>query len=392
MPKIIPRPAEQEFISFYKYHSRKDTATYFNVDEHMIKIWARQFNFKKIGTQLETIMTNKQLELVQGHMLGDASLRKIKGASNSYYAEEHSIAQEQWLKWTQSELFPLCRQMYYGTQSLPVNQNYKIINHDANKKSKFCKIITVSTKQFTELENKWYLRDENGNYVLDKNEWRIKIIPKDLILTPFMLFVWYLDDGCNEYNAKQITISSQSFSEKENLFLINQICDLGLSCYIKPYRNQFIIKFRTKAYFDFMDLIKSFNPVDCMRYKCDISAATYVTGPCCEPFSDDDKKEILHMRYYQKLLIREIAKQKNTSYGRIAYILKTDESYTHIKIYKKESTMTGIVKNGNGYQVYIGSCGKNIYLGYFNTFEEAKKVRLKAVELRNQGIADFTQI
>jgi hypothetical protein len=382
----------KEFVEFYESHDLSKTADHFGVSKGTISNWVRRIDFRKQGHGIHaaTVLSNKQLELVLGSLLGDGSLQKINENTlrNSHFYERHSLAQKQYLEWKRSILLPISGEMRYSTTAARVKDKLTgKVTDDDTRTYQGCHFRTATTRQLGELEKKWYLRDVAGDYILDDKGWRIKIVPNDLILTPFMLFVWYMDDGHNDHAAysRRISICSHSFSEKENCFLVSQIQSLGFPhCSVKPDKDKFQIVFGAKGYFDFMDFIKSFTPPNDMLYKCDTSLAAYINGPPSEPFSEDDFREILDMRYKQKFTLEQIAKVKDTSFQRISYALQQDDSYKLVRGYKEDDKMTGIRKRGNSYQASIGNGkGATVVLGSFDSFEKAKEVRMRAVELRN---------
>jgi hypothetical protein len=46
-PDLNEKPSKQHFIWYYSKHTRKQTASYFNVSEYFIRKWAKEYNFTK---------------------------------------------------------------------------------------------------------------------------------------------------------------------------------------------------------------------------------------------------------------------------------------------------------------------------------------------------------
>lgn len=136
------------------------------------------------------ILTNRQIEVLNGCLLGDGHLSKIR--SNSYFSYTSSI--ENHVKFVYNEFSEYMNDI-------------KFVNYyDKRTNKTYYRYITNSilNEKFTELRNVWY---PNG----------IKIIPNDVKLTNTTCLFWYIGDGnlCQGYE-KEITsylkLSTQCFS------------------------------------------------------------------------------------------------------------------------------------------------------------------------------------
>lgn len=157
------------------------------------------------------MLTNQQLDVLIGSILGDGSLSKTNFKSNSRFSETHSEAQLGWLTWKNEILKPFSTNIFSvlakGIKRLPNGSIIKI----KNKFHKHFSFKTISNNVFTEIEKKWYKRDENGNYIykiINNRKYRIKVVP-EFELTKLTLAVWYIDDGDNGAGTKQIRFSTQ---------------------------------------------------------------------------------------------------------------------------------------------------------------------------------------
>lgn len=173
-----------------------------------------------------TQFSQRQLDIITGSMLGDGSLSKVRSPKeNSCFCEAHSLAQKQWLLWKHNELKPFGTSVKYKETVAKNNINGKVVN-DLTRTYQECRFYTTRHPTLTTIENKWYLRDNVGNYVFDKKGWRIKIIPKDIVLTPLVIAVWFFDDGSN--TGRQAVFNTQSYVFEDCVFLSNQFRNLNI--------------------------------------------------------------------------------------------------------------------------------------------------------------------
>jgi hypothetical protein len=139
-------------------------------------------------------LTNKELEIINGCLLGDGSLYSRKyTASLSYCCKYKNICM------SLREHLPRIYSVY------PRESSY--FDHRTNKQYTSYRIDSVSNFHLKELRQKWY---PNGK----------KIIPRDLVLTPEICYWWYLGDGCSGNNS--ISLCTNGFTIEDVEFLINK--------------------------------------------------------------------------------------------------------------------------------------------------------------------------
>ena len=99
-----------------------------------------------------------------------------------------------------------------------------------------------------------------------------KIVPKDIILSKEVLLYWFLGDGSIRFpnrskfpNSKhyEIKLATDSFSRKDNLFLISKLAEIGIESSLLG-RNQ--IRIMARSNHKFFKLIGD-SPIDCYKYK-----------------------------------------------------------------------------------------------------------------------------
>jgi hypothetical protein len=331
MSDKILRPHKQEFEDYYLGHTTKQTAERFAITARMVERCVAEFNVQKHGTMIDIQLPPKQLELISGSMLGDGSLCKVISQRNSHFSESHSLDQEGYLKWKYDLLAPLCKNVKYGEATARKVVEGKVI-YDPSRKCQFARIDTLRNAHLTKLEKVWYLRDGDANYILDKKGWRIKRLPEELVLTPFMLYVWYMDDGENMPYHRAARINSQSFTELEVERLMNDISRLGFKCKKNSDKSGFVIRIRSHSYEDFIGFIKSFNPPQCMQYKCSLDGYTPSSVRHWEPLSESDIDDAARMRYVDGLSLTDIAKSKGTDFRMISAALRKREDYRQISV------------------------------------------------------------
>lgn len=100
-------------------------------------------------------------------MLGDGCLTKVVRKQNSGFAEMHSESQLGWLTWKKDKLMPLSRKIHLKT-TIGRKNIYGKVMADPTKSYNSCSLNTCKHPFLTELERKWYKRDENGNYIFKK--------------------------------------------------------------------------------------------------------------------------------------------------------------------------------------------------------------------------------
>lgn len=223
----------------------------------------KKCGYKKLQKYPNAKINEQQKELLIGSLLGDGSLSKLYTSNwNSYFFETHCKAQYEYALWKKNFLYPFATFIAeYKTHAVKI-ENSKLVQDKSRSLEKVV-FKTVVHHEFTKLEKKWYLR-KNGQYVFDNNGRRIKIVPKDLKLTPFIIAVWYFDDGFHQADKKAAYLCSCGFSKEEVVLLSEKLKSFGINNHMIR-KNQIYIE--VSSYFDFMKLISPYLPCDSMKYK-----------------------------------------------------------------------------------------------------------------------------
>jgi len=173
-------------------------------------------------------LTNEQIQVIIGTVLGDASLTKSRNKRKTACIRfNHSISQKEYVWYKYSFLKSLSRKppMEYT--------NWRKIQQTYYTKIDFSSVYTEELYNFDKM---FY---PNG---------KDKIIPKNIkdYLTPLSISIWYMDDGSIEtikdkrngkihYVRNQINLHTNCFSKNECIILC------------KTIYNKFRIKFRIKS-------------------------------------------------------------------------------------------------------------------------------------------------
>ncbi len=164
----------------------------------------------------------KLSELINGTLLGDASIRIYK---NRYYYYSLNAKDKKFLEWNRRS---------FKKFNIPT---YIALNNAISKV--FTLGFYINARQNIELSSlrgKWYRRH---------NDKTVKVVPKNLEITPTTLLFWYLGDGClvrrknDENRVPTIVIATNCFSKDDIMVLIGKLKELGLNFYPVEYTSGF---------------------------------------------------------------------------------------------------------------------------------------------------------
>jgi len=176
-------------------------------------------------------------QILIGTMLGDGHISK----ASSYLSFSHSNKQSDYLEFKKEVI-----EFGFYTDDVVVKLNNKTY-YAKKARTKASRALAFFRKEFY----------PNG----------IKIVPKNLILTPISLAFWFMDDGYTKHkNSCCLSeIAAHSFTDDDRLFLVEQLKKLGLDSYQRS-------KSRGRILFDKENsrkLSEMISPYVCdsMRYK-----------------------------------------------------------------------------------------------------------------------------
>jgi len=159
----------------------------------------------------------KVLEIVNGCLLGDGNIKEDKYKNKRYFTFKLTAKDRNLLEWVEKKLNSL------GIDNTWITEDRKKVfnlNFYLNK---------YKIPELLNLRDKWYQK-ENGK--------TIKVVPRDLKLTPTTLFFWYLGDGSlirrrnDKTRVPYIVLATNSFRKEDVEFLREKLKELGLNFYI----------------------------------------------------------------------------------------------------------------------------------------------------------------
>lgn len=153
-------------------------------------------------------LTNKQMELVYGAMLGDSSISLSPNGSGDFRIA-HGNKQKEYLEWKASIMRPFIIQETPTSWVRPEKKwNKNIIPTSTNYSYN-----TIIHQTFTDLYGLFYTKAKG----LKRKQLNMSILNK---LTPFSMLIWFLDDGCYHYqsskSAYKMYLSTYCFTLGEN--------------------------------------------------------------------------------------------------------------------------------------------------------------------------------
>lgn len=183
-------------------------------------------------------LTQFERSIVTGSLLGDGYMRIIPGRSDAFLEINHSIKAKDYVDYKYKSLKRLC-------ESAPKER-------DSNGNRVAYRFFTKQHPDFTDLYHKFYKNNK-------------KIIPKNLILDPVILAIWYMDDGSKCRN-NDIYLNTQQFSMNDQNLLLNKLRGLGIFARLNKDKQYYRIRILKESIRLFMEIISP-NVVDTMQYK-----------------------------------------------------------------------------------------------------------------------------
>lgn len=210
-------------------------------------------------------MTNEQLDMLIGSLLGDGYLVFGSSASkNAMYKLKQRKSNESYVHYVYDHLkgYVSCKVRYLKSRK-PSRKNGKVDHSIENWNGEYCEHAYFWSRcdpVFTDLRSEWY---PNGK----------KKIPSNLKLNSRRIAHWYVEDGSNNVtkDSKGAFLYTNGFSEEDVDVLISALDQLGLEA--KMYAGP-VIRIMSGSYFDFIKMVKPHvKKFGCFDYKIDISKA-----------------------------------------------------------------------------------------------------------------------
>lgn len=237
---------------------------------------------------MQTVFSLTQKSIVNGSLLGDASITKKRSAGgNCYFTKPQSASRKQYLEWHFEQLQPFSSRLG------------ECDNRCKDKVYRRAVFSTVADPLFTALREKWYPEGR-------------KIVPRDLVLDPLSLAIWFFDDGSNHEAERACRLATYSFQREDCEFLVSLLALLGLDCYVDKAR---VIRTRSSSYKAFVDLVCPHMLWPCFQHKIRYrdSELSFTT--------DDEAKQMFEM-YDSGMKQTEIAERIGKSVSVVSATLR----------------------------------------------------------------------
>lgn len=172
----------------------------------------------------EGSLTEEQKQIIVGCLLGDGAMR-IK--TNALLEINHCLEQKGLVDWIHSNL-----KEFVGIPPHARKGNGRRVAY---------RFTTRSLPPFTKLYKQFFL---NGK----------KIIPTDIILSPLVLAVWFMDDG--NRSRTSVYLNTQQFSLEEQKFLCRMLYEQwDIESTLNKDKHYWRIRIRVSSVKKFVDLI-----------------------------------------------------------------------------------------------------------------------------------------
>lgn len=198
------------------------------------------------SNQIPQILTTQQHEFINGLLLGDASI--VYAVKNKSLYPRLTLSRKNedkdYLFWQ----FEILKDFYQSGPKIK-----KCFDKRSNKSYEQYYLQTKSGMVFYELHKKWYPNN-------------IKIVPRDLILSPLTLLVWFLDDGSiikSSENGLTLKLSTHGFCKQDVIYLTDLLTNYFSEKFnIYEDSGNFFIKAAT------IPAMKFIQEIDCIFPSC----------------------------------------------------------------------------------------------------------------------------
>jgi len=204
----------------------------------------------KHNPELPAKLSDIQIQTLQGSLLGDSYLYHYKKQINSGLAISHASFDEEYVKFKFNLFKEFCKSNI---------KNQSSFDKRTSKTYHKTYFRTQVSPLFTDFRNRWY---PNG----------IKIVPKDINLTPIVCAIWFCDDGSvvrygKNKNRLRLQLSTDGFQKEEVEFLAEQLSQIiGSACKVSRKINHYIIYAPHETTVKFIKYIEPVFP-SCMKRK-----------------------------------------------------------------------------------------------------------------------------
>ena len=276
MSSRIDLPKEELYQKYIIENlSQQKVADYFNVSVDTIKRNLKMYNIsshtnKDWMTNEPIQLTQRQQEIINGALLCDGSIVKPKKGLNAYFS---------YLSKSEEHVRAVCTELEDYVSPGFYYKYEEIYDKRTDKSYSRYSFRTLTNPTFTELYNMWY-----------KNN--IKIVPKNLILTPLTCLIWYLGDGELAQSSTRasgyILLCTDSFIKEDiEKYLLPQLSNFSATLVEHGYNKYriYIPRIKVKEFLEYIGPC----PVEDYQHKWNIQE--YKRKPLC--YEPEIEKQII---------------------------------------------------------------------------------------------------
>jgi hypothetical protein len=183
-------------------------------------------------------LTQFERSLVIGSLLGDGYMRIIPDRNDAFLEINHSIKAKEYVDYKYESLKRFC---ISAPKERPTNEGRVAY-----------RFFTKQDQEFTKIYNEFYKNNR-------------KVIPKEFVLDPVILAIWYMDDGSKSRDC-DIYLNTQQFSMNDQNILLNKLREIGVTARLNKDKKYYRIRILKESIADFMRTIEPYI-IPSMRYK-----------------------------------------------------------------------------------------------------------------------------
>jgi hypothetical protein len=183
-------------------------------------------------------LTTIERSIILGSILGDGYIRIIPNRSDAFLEINHSLKAKDYVDYKYNALQRIC-------VSAPKERE----SNDGRKAYRF---FTKQHPEITDLQKQFYVNNH-------------KVIPRDIVIDPLSLAIWYMDDGSKSRDS-DIYLNTQQFSVQDQMILLHKLRELGINARLNKDKKYYRIRILKESIPHFMRIIQP-HVVDLMKYK-----------------------------------------------------------------------------------------------------------------------------
>lgn len=183
-------------------------------------------------------LTTFERSIIIGSLLGDGYMRIIPERKNAFLEINHSFKAFEYVDYKYTSLKNIC-------ESAPKKRS-------TNEGRVAYRFFTKQHDELTEIYKQFYVNNK-------------KIIPKNLLLDPVSLAIWYMDDGSKCRNS-DIYLNTQQFSIADQNILLFKLREMSITARLNKDKQYYRIRILKESIKTFMEIISPY-VIESMQYK-----------------------------------------------------------------------------------------------------------------------------